>query len=217
VPARIAGVHHGLPAGRPDVALTFDDGPDPRSTPAVLDVLAEHGAVATFFLVGRRAAQHPGIVSRILQEGHAVASHSWSHPDPAGQRFAPLLREYRRGRQAVEAAAGVPVRLFRPPMGDVGPPSATAAVLAGVRSWLWTRDPRDWVPGCTTGEILDAVSVLHPGDVVLLHDGCELPLSEAALDRSATLAAVPVLIRRARAAGLDLVRLPGGAGPATRR
>jgi peptidoglycan-N-acetylglucosamine deacetylase len=212
---RFAGVRHRLPAGEAGVALTFDDGPDPRFTPAVLDVLAEHGVVATFFLVGRRAERHPGIVSRILREGHAAGSHSWSHPDPGGVSPARLFSEYRRGRRAVEAAVGAPVALFRPPMGDVGLPSATAATLSRVRPWLWTRDPSDWRPGRTTGEIVDAVGDLHAGDVVLLHDGIELPVTEAALDRSSTVAAVPLLIRRARAAGLDLVTLPEG--PVSRR
>lgn len=198
------------------MALTFDDGPDPRFTPAVLDLLAEHGVAATFFLVGRRAVEHPALVRRMLREGHAVGSHSWSHPDPSGAGFPQLLREYRRGRRAVEGAAGRPVRLFRPPMGDLGLPSTAAAALSGVRSWLWTRDPRDWLPGRTTGEILDALPELHAGDVVLLHDGIELPVSEEALDRSATVAAVPVLIRRARAAGLDLTTLAPGP-PARRR
>ncbi|MDK3256760.1 polysaccharide deacetylase family protein [Blastococcus capsensis] len=210
---RLAGIRSRLPGGRAAAALTFDDGPDPRFTPAVLDVLADHGVVATFFLVGRRAERHPGLVSRILRDGHAIGSHSWSHPDPSGQSFPRLLREYRRGRRAVEAAAGAPVRLFRPPMGDVALPSTAAAALSGVRPWLWTRDPRDWLPGRTTADILGAVPALEAGDVVLLHDGIELPVSDEALDRSATVAAVPALVRRAEAAGLALVTLPSGRAP----
>jgi peptidoglycan/xylan/chitin deacetylase (PgdA/CDA1 family) len=209
-PARAARVSHRLPAGGAHVALTFDDGPDPRFTPALLDLLADLAVPATFFLVGRSAERHPALVARMLREGHAVGSHSWSHPDPRGESFAGLLREYRRGRRAVEAAAGVPVPLFRPPMGDVGPPSAAAAALSRVRSWLWTRDPRDWTPGCSTADILEALRDLRAGDVVLLHDGSELPVSEQARDRSATVAAVPEIVRRARAAGLDLVTLPSG-------
>ena len=217
LPDRLARIEHRLPEGGRAIALTFDDGPDPRFTPAVLDLLAEHGVAATFFLVGRRAVEHPDLVLRMLGEGHAVGSHSWSHPDPSGAGFPELLGEYRRGRRAVEEAAALPVRLFRPPMGDLGLPSTTAAALSGVRSWLWTRDPHDWLPGRTTGDILAAVPELEAGDVVLLHDGIELPVSEAALDRSATVAAVPALIRRARAAGLDLVTLPPGPPPRRRR
>lgn len=210
-PAVLARVRDRLPDGGQRMALTFDDGPDPRFTPAVLDVLAEHRVSATFFLVGRRAQRHPGIVARMLREGHTVGSHSWSHPDPSRTGFVRLQGDYRRGRRAVEAAAGMSIPLFRPPMGDVDAPSAIAAAMSRVRPWLWTRDPTDWVPGRTTEDILDALRDLRSGDVVLLHDGIELAPSEEALDRSATVAAVPLLIRRARAAGLDLVTLPSGA------
>ena len=207
-PARFAGVRHRLPDGAPRVALTFDDGPDPRYTPTLLDLLADHGVVATFFLVGRRAERHPELVVRMVHEGHAVGSHSWSHPDPHGASLRRLREEYRRGKRAVEATTGMPVPLFRPPMGHVAISSAAAAAMARVRPWLWTRDPSDWVPDRTVDDILESLGDLRSGDVILLHDGIELPVSDAALDRSATLGAVPVLIRRAKAAGLDLVTLP---------
>lgn len=208
LPVRAARVRWGLPPETGQVALTFDDGPDPQFTPALLDLLVDLDVPATFFLVGRRAERHPEVVARIRREGHVIASHSWSHPDPSGQTVAQLVREYGRGRRAVEAAAGAPVRMFRPPMGDSGRSSATAAALCGLHAWLWTRDPRDWLPGRTTEEILDDLRVLRAGDVVLLHDGIELPKSDEALDRSATLAAVPELVRKVRAAGLTLVSLP---------
>jgi peptidoglycan/xylan/chitin deacetylase (PgdA/CDA1 family) len=96
-------------------------------------------------------------------------------------------------------------------MGEIEASSASAAILSGVHSWLWTRDPRDWLPGRATQEILDDLRVLRAGDVVLLHDGLELPVSPEACDRSATVAAIPELIRRARETGLRLVTLPDSA------
>lgn len=216
LPVRAARLRWGLAPAVGNVALTFDDGPDPRFTPALLDVLADLDVPATFFLVGRRAERHPELVARILREGHVVASHSWSHPDPRKRTFAQLVREYGRGRRAVEAAAGAPVRMFRPPMGEIGRSSVTAAAVCGLHPWLWTRDPRDWLPGRTTEEILDDLGVLRAGDVVLLHDGIELPQSDEALDRSATVAAVPELVRRVRTAGLALVSLPVGPPPWSR-
>lgn len=99
------------------VALTFDDGPHPEHTPAVLDELARLGVVATFFLVGQRAAERPDLVRKIVDAGHAVGSHSSSHIEPWTVPLVDLAREYRRGRSEVEAAVGRPVALFRPPKG----------------------------------------------------------------------------------------------------
>ncbi len=94
---------HTTVAAERGVALTFDDGPDPVFTPQVLDVLAEHGAVATFFAVGKRAERHPELVRRIVDEGHALGSHSWSHREPGELSARELGRDYRAGRRAVEA------------------------------------------------------------------------------------------------------------------
>lgn len=190
------------------VALTFDDGPDPTYTPWVLDVLVEARVPATFFLVGRRAAAQPGLVRRMLAEGHAVGSHSRSHPDPATQRLRQLVRDYRGGRRMVESVTGVSVPLFRPPMGNVAWPSAVAIRWSRVVPWLWTRDPSDWLPGRRRGDIVDALATVRAGDVVLLHDGIELPQGPAALDRSETVAALPEVIASARSRGLSFVTLP---------
>jgi len=119
-------VRHHLDRTGDVVALTFDDGPDPDHTPAILDELARLGVVATFFLVGRRASTHPDIVRRILDEGHAVGSHSDSHPEPWRVSLRPLVLEYRRGRVHVEQAARRPVPLFRPPKGHVNASGAVA-------------------------------------------------------------------------------------------
>jgi peptidoglycan/xylan/chitin deacetylase (PgdA/CDA1 family) len=189
------------------VALTFDDGPDPDFTPACLDELRRLGIVATFFVVGRRARARPDLVRRALAEGHAVGSHSDTHPDPWTVPVAPLARDYRRGRRAAEAALGRRVRLFRPPKGYVDGSGAAAMLGAGVRPWLWTVDPGDWRPGVTTDEIVDGVHGLEGGDVVLLHDAIEGPLAPAALDRSATLAALPALAELAASRGLRFTTL----------
>jgi peptidoglycan-N-acetylglucosamine deacetylase len=112
------------------VALTFDDGPDEEFTPQVLDVLAAHRVRATFFLVGRRARNHPELVRRIVSDGHAVGSHTWSHPRPWTIGGLETLREYRAGRRAIEDLAGRDVPLFRPPKGYVTGRIALAALAA---------------------------------------------------------------------------------------
>lgn len=170
------------------IALTFDDGPDPLTTPAILDELKRLGVVATFFLVGRRARAHPEIVRRIVDEGHAIGSHSDSHPEPWRVPLVTIVRDYRRGRSEVEWAAQRPVRLFRPPKGHVGSAGALAIVLTRLRPWLWTIDPEDWRPDVRPAEVLAGLDGLRGGDVILLHDAIEGPLAPSALDRSATTA-----------------------------
>lgn len=195
------------------VALTFDDGPDEEFTPLVLDVLAEHRAPATFFLVGRSARSHPELVRRILTEGHAVGSHTWSHPRPWEIGGLETLREYRAGRRALEDIAGRKIPLFRPPKGYLTGRIALAALALRMETWLWTLDPEDWQPGVTPSELVARLDGLRGGDVVLLHDGLEDALAPEAEDRSATVEALADVIANARRRGVELVRLGDGAAP----
>jgi len=112
-----------LPAGAPRIALTFDDGPDPDVTPRILDVLRAHGARATFFVLGERVEQHPEVVRRIRDEGHAIGTHTQHHR----LRFhfgsaAYVAREIEDAIHAVAAVTGTPPTLFRPPQGLRTPP-----------------------------------------------------------------------------------------------
>jgi peptidoglycan/xylan/chitin deacetylase (PgdA/CDA1 family) len=193
---------------RPEtVALTFDDGPDPVYTPQVLEILAAHDAVATFFLVGRRAAEHPQIVRHILDDGHCIGSHTWSHPELAQTRLTRLVGEIGRGRRVLEQVAGTRVVLFRPPKGHLDLRVSVAARLVRVDVWKWSLDAADWHVGRTEAEIGAALAGVGSGDVVLLHDGLEQPLAPEALDRSATVAALAPLLELCRARGLRTIRL----------
>jgi peptidoglycan/xylan/chitin deacetylase (PgdA/CDA1 family) len=205
---RIAGVKYAIPQAKGDLALTFDDGPDDRFTPELLDILDRMGVVATFFLVGRRATREPSIVRRMFEEGHALGSHTWSHPDPRPASAKVLLHEYQDGRHAIEDILGEEVPLFRPPMGYVALKSVIAMRLAGVKPWLWNCDPGDWRPGVRRESIVRAVEAVSPGAVVLLHDGIELPLTDEALDRGETIAAVRQVIKVAGFQGLRFTTLP---------
>jgi peptidoglycan/xylan/chitin deacetylase (PgdA/CDA1 family) len=189
------------------VALTFDDGPQPGSTDRVLDTLAQLDVSATFFCVGKNARAHPELVQRIRAEGHALGSHSLSHPHPAETPLRALSREYQEGRQAVARAAGTNPVLFRPPHGHLRLLSAAMIRRHGLQPWLWSVDPEDWRPGATTGHIVDVAGQACAGDVVLLHDWIEQPWSPEALDRSATVAALPEIIARIRSRGLVLAAL----------
>jgi peptidoglycan-N-acetylglucosamine deacetylase len=200
----LAGATDRLPPGTGDVALTFDDGPDPLWTPRVLDLLAALEVPATFFVVGHRARRYPELVRRIRREGHVVGSHSATHPDARRLGMRKLHRDYAEGRAAAESAVGGPVRLFRPPNGTVDLKGATVMRRLGLVPWLWTVDPEDWHPDATAARIVARCAGAGAGDVVLLHDGLERPWSPRALDRSATIDALPRVVAAFRERGLDL-------------
>ncbi len=155
------------------VRLTFDDGPKPPHTDAVLDLLAEFDVQAMFFVVGRRALAAPDTLRRIHAAGHAVGNHTHTHPRPTLTGFAAAWREVRDCQRAVTDAIGTPPTLFRPPMGRWTPPLWAARTLAGLEPMGWTLDSGDWrvrsnadADECAA-ELLAAV---RPGDVILLHD-----------------------------------------------
>lgn len=160
------------PAGRGEVSLTFDDGPDPRVTPRVLDLLDRAGMKATFFVIGRHVRACPEIAAEIARRGHRVENHTDTHPHlfacyPAGL----LRREVERAQDAVEAATGRRPRLFRAPAGLRNPLLDWVLHRAGLRLVAWTRrgfDAVDKNPAAVARRLLQG---LAPGDVLLLHDG----------------------------------------------
>jgi peptidoglycan/xylan/chitin deacetylase (PgdA/CDA1 family) len=184
------------------VALTFDDGPHPEWTPRVLDLLAATGVRATFFVVGHRVREYPDLVRRIRREGHVLGSHSATHPDARRLGVRSLIRDYAEGRAALEAVVGGPVALFRPPNGTVDLKGAAVMRWLGLVPLLWTVDPEDWHPDTTTAQIAARAATAGAGEIVLLHDGLERPLAARALDRSATVEALPQVIDTVRERGL---------------
>lgn len=203
---RLAGAGRRVSDG--SVALTFDDGPHPFSTPRILDVLGELGVTATFFVVGRNVRAYPELVERTVAEGHRVGSHSCTHPHPAETALRTLAEEYRSGRQALSQVLGGDESLFRPPHGHLAVRSALMMRWQGLAPWLWTVDPQDWRPGVSPEEVTRVASGARSTDVVLLHDWVEQPWEQRALDRSATIAALPAVVGAIRERGLDFTVLP---------
>jgi peptidoglycan/xylan/chitin deacetylase (PgdA/CDA1 family) len=165
-------VHDLLPGAPGDaVALTIDDGPDPHWTPQVLDLLARYHVRATFSLVGIEAYAHGDLVRRIVAEGHTVANHTMTHPQPFTRRApARIDEEIGRAQSVLVDALGVPPRLFRSPGGDWSPAVLTAAARHGMAPIDWDIDPRDWArPG--PDRIIRRMLAARPGDIVLCHDG----------------------------------------------
>lgn len=184
------------------VALTFDDGPWPRTTMKILDILIRHKAKASFFVVGYLAERYPMLVRREVSSGMTVANHSWSHPaDPAFRDLASsrTSTEMSRPNELIERY-GPPVRLFRPPGGSWDDDVRQTAARLGMRLVLWDVDTLDWKRSTTPKQITKRVlSNVRPGSIVLMHDGGG--------DARDTIEALPDIIKGIRKEGLKLVAL----------
>jgi peptidoglycan/xylan/chitin deacetylase (PgdA/CDA1 family) len=158
-------------SGNMKVALTFDDGPDPASTPQLLDLLAREGIPATFFCIGRNVAAHPQLAARIVSEGHLLGNHSYRHPWFFSALFGRWLRrELDRAQRAIEEAAGVRPRFFRPPNGMTSPHLPGALRRAGLSLVGWDVRSFDTIAS-SPWAIRRVVRKTRDGSIILLHDG----------------------------------------------
>lgn len=164
-------------------ALTFDDGPDPDSTPTILDILAAHGARATFFVDADQAAANPQIIQRARAEGHSIGSHSRGHRsaffDRRGGSLRNQLSSFRTSTRQIDAA----VRWLRPPYGHESRSTRLAAMLAGLRLVYWSATADDWRVD-TPQELAERLGdAIRPGGIVLLHDGLLTATDQHSFDR----------------------------------
>jgi peptidoglycan/xylan/chitin deacetylase (PgdA/CDA1 family) len=182
-------------AGRPDhVALTFDDGPDPASTPAVLDALDRLGWRATFFCLGSAARSAPGLVAEMAARGHEIGVHGWDHRSHLRRPPGAVVADVAAARDLLEELAGRRLGWFRPPYGAVSLGSVLAARRTGLRLVLWTTWGRDWEPGATSDSVARTVAgTFRPGATVLLHDS---DATSAPDSWRATAEALPLLAAR---------------------
>ena len=193
----------GLPRRIDDptgVAVTFDDGPHPQGTPAVLKALEAADAKATFFLCGEQVERHPALAAEIAAAGHTVAVHGHRHRNVLRLAPSTFVEDLERGIGAIEDALGLRPELYRPPYGIFSYPGIVEVRARGLRSLLWSRWGHDWRAGRQPAEIAAEVTrELEGGDVLLLHDADHY--SEPGCWR-ATVAAVPMIVERIRSAGL---------------
>jgi peptidoglycan/xylan/chitin deacetylase (PgdA/CDA1 family) len=152
------------------LALTFDDGPDCRFTPMLLDLFGEAGATATFFVIAPRAAAQPALIERMLREGHAVGLHCDQHVRHSSRDKAWCARDADRALQTLRELGVEPV-LWRTPWGDIAPWTCQIAHARGLRLISWSVDTNDW-RGDPADEMFASTRLsLEPGAVVLAHDG----------------------------------------------
>lgn len=158
------------PAVAGHVGLTFDDGPDPATTGALLAALRAAGARATFFTVGRRVRANPSLVRAQQAAGMWTGNHSWTHAHLTRLSQAQMRSEISRTQRAVRQATGTAPRLFRPPYGETDATLRAVAARSGLTEVLWSVDSQDW-NGADTARIVRAAATLQAGDVLLMHDG----------------------------------------------
>lgn len=198
IPGRTAGSLGGVPG---QVALTFDDGPNPTYTPQILDILDRYGVKATFFELGSSVARYPELSAEIIRRGHSIGNHTWSHPNLTKLPGRALNDQIESTTNAIVAATGTTPSCLRPPGGNLN--AAVNNTIAGhsMRPAMWSVDTYDWrKPGAPT--IVFRALAVQPDGVVLLHDGGG--------DRSQTVTALPAIIEGLMARGLLTTRVCDG-------
>ena len=182
------------------VAVTFDDGPDPRWTPRVLELLTQYKAHATFFVIGRNAVANPGLVHAELMAGHEVEDHTWDHPDLETLPAPIVDSEIERGANAVVAAGAPSPKYFRPPKGLTDVVVGVIADASRYRTIFWDLCVEAFVDHTPTVQagVEDLLERVKPGSIILAHDG-GIP------NRTKTMEALPMLLDGLKARGYKVV------------
>jgi peptidoglycan-N-acetylglucosamine deacetylase len=194
---RVPGTIACVETREPVVALTFDDGPHPEFTPRLLDILDQHRARGTFFLVGEMADKHPDLVRRLASAGHSIGNHSWDHP------FFPSLGRRSRWTQirACERALAPHggARLFRPPYGAQSMAMRLDALCLGYKIITWSVEAKDWRDHDPERMAQRLIDTVKPGAIVLLHDAIYRSRQAVPLyDRAPMLRALSLFLEQIR-------------------
>jgi peptidoglycan/xylan/chitin deacetylase (PgdA/CDA1 family) len=191
--------------GAEGVALTFDDGPHPKGTPAVLDALRKAGAGATFFLVGEQVLKCPSLVAEIVAAGHRVELHCHRHRNQLRLGARALLEDAERAKAAIEEAGGQEVTDYRPPYGIFSAVGLRAVRARGWRPVLWSQWGRDWSRWATATSIARRVGAnARAGDILLLHDADHYSARDSWVR---TAAALPIVLEKLEGRGLKSMLL----------
>ncbi|MBB6632666.1 polysaccharide deacetylase family protein [Cohnella thailandensis] len=188
---------------RRQVALTFDDVPDSRYTPLILNVLKQQNVKATFFVVGSRALKQPGLVRRIHAEGHAIGNHSFDHPDFSKLGIVGMKKQIRTTESALIRSVGFAPRLIRPPYGEIRMSQLNWAQSQGYTVVNWDVDSSDWRQLNAQVVYRNVTSSVRPGSIILLHAG-----GGAGQNLYGTVNALPKLILWLRTHRYEPVTLP---------
>jgi peptidoglycan/xylan/chitin deacetylase (PgdA/CDA1 family) len=195
----------GLPRSSRQIALTYDDGPNDPHTLRLLEVLARQDVQATFFLIGRHVQQHQEIAREIVQAGHAVGNHTFTHPLLTFKSESEIRQQLSECRAALQDAIGEHSNLFRPPFGGRRPAVLRVARELGMQPVMWNVTGYDWK--APPADVIErkVAKQIRGGDVILLHDGGH---KEMGADRSQTVMATDRLIVRYKSEGYEFVTIP---------
>lgn len=185
------------------IALTFDDGPDRRFTPQVLDVLKKHNVKATFFLMGSRVRSLPKITQRIYEEGHAIGNHTYWHPNLLNEKKKRLHWEVKETEKAIYNTIGYRTRLFRAPYGNINEDQLQLLANMGYRIIGWSVDSLDWRQLPKKEVAHNVLSNSHPGAIILMHSG-----GHWTQDLTGMVAALDEIIPRLKKDGMRFVTVP---------
>ncbi|WP_027416098.1 polysaccharide deacetylase family protein [Aneurinibacillus terranovensis] len=168
-PSSIPRIYYNGDPSKKRVALTFDDGPDNFYTPQILDILNDNGVTATFFVVGKQVKLFPQVLKRILQEGHEIGNHSWSHPELPKLTTTQVIQEVQKAELEIDSITGRKTVLFRPPFGLFTNADLRTIDDLGHQIIMWSVDTLDW-QGISEEEILSIVKRdVSPGAIILQH------------------------------------------------
>ena len=197
------------------IALTFDDGPDPRTTPSVLEALASAGATATFFMCGVAVERNPSLAREVIAAGHAIGGHTWDHPELPCHHPDVWAYQVERCQDLLGALVGSNVPHFRPPRGKTSRALLQWLAHRQLIPVLWSAHGPDWSENDPDRIVSNVAAMLEPGSVVLLHDGCGGLLAPGSAlppgchgDPTRTAAALPALLEHLKATSYRPVPLP---------
>lgn len=184
----------------PEIALTFDDGPNPIYTPQVLAILQADKIEATFFDVGYLVKDFPNIVRQEFLQGHSIGNHSWSHPQLTRLSTAGIASQLASASNAIQAVTGTRPTIFRPPYGSFNRLVFAQAFQQNLTTILWNDEARDWsIPGVNV-IVYRILNLARDGGIILLHDGGGF--------RYQTVAALPIIITTLQQRGFRFVTIP---------
>ncbi len=181
------GPHQGI------VSLTFDDGPSPKYTSEILDILKKKEVKASFFVVGKNVEKYPHIARRIVAEGHDICNHTYSHRELVPSTKKIVENQLERADFSIRRTTGVKTRLFRPPRGMISNAVRSLVVENGYRVILWTTSSMDWSGISSKMMVVRLRLFIRPGAIILFHDSGALIRNEGA-SRGNTVQALPLII-----------------------
>ncbi len=196
------------------LALTFDDGPNDPHTLHLLEALARHNVQATFFMIGKFVAQRPGIARAVGEAGHAIGNHTSSHPNLIFRYAADVRREIEECERVLDDAGVAHKNLFRPPHGGRTPAVLRTVRRLGMAPIMWSVSAWDWNPHPPEKIAQIVQRQVRGGDIILMHDGGH---ERMGVDRSASVRAADLIVRRYLDAGYEFVTIPEMMGSSVQR